>query len=186
MRETQHLSAEEWSERASSLKEEGWWLADLTALDRLGTIGGDHRFDVVVQLLHHDRKERWTIHVAAGGDPPEVPSVVALWPGANFMEREVFDLFGVRFEGHPNLRRIMMPDEWEGHPLRKDYGVGKVPIQFREQPFIQLDAPGQSPKVSEAGVRVDELGQPETASSEGEDGPFRQSPVDVPEAGAGG
>jgi NADH-quinone oxidoreductase subunit C len=184
----QYLSAGEWRERARSLHQEGWWLADLTALDRLGTMGADHRFDVVVQLLHHGRKEPCTIHVAAQGDPPAVPSVVQVWPTANFMEREVFDLFGIRFDGHPDLRRIMMPDEWEGHPLRKDYGVGKVPVEFRRQPFIQLDAPGQSPRIDEAGVAVDELGQPATASSDKK--PFRQAPAnvprDVPDAGAGG
>lgn len=188
--ETQYLSAGEWRERAPSLKEQGWWLADLTALDRLGTMGGTHRFDVVVQLLHHERKERGTIHIAAEGEPPAIPSVVGVWPTANYFEREVFDLFGIGFEGHPDLRRILMPEEWEGHPLRKDYGVGKVPIQFREQPFIQLDAPAQSPKASEAGVRVDELGQPVTAASGEDEATYRQRPVnvpdDVPEAGAGG
>jgi NADH:ubiquinone oxidoreductase subunit C len=178
MMEAQGLTASEWLGRARSLEEEGWWLADLTGLDRLG-LGGHHRFDVVVQLLHHERRERITVHVAGQGDPPAVPSVVELWPAANFMEREVFDLFGIRFEGHPDLRRIIMPDEWQGHPLRKDYGVGKVPVQFREQPFIQLDAPGQSPKMREAGVPVDELGQPGIASSEGAEGAFRQRPVNV-------
>jgi len=153
------LRAGEWAERARALKDEGWWLADLCALDRLH-LGFDVRFGVVVQLLHRDRRERQTLHVAAEGEPPTVPSVTPLWPSANFMEREAFDLMGIVFEGHPNLTRIMMPDAWEGHPLRKDYGVGKVAIDFLPQPFLQIQTPGQSPKSGEALQDVDELGQP--------------------------
>jgi NADH:ubiquinone oxidoreductase subunit C len=99
------------------------------------------------------------IHVTADGDPPTVPSVTALWPTANFMERETFDMFGISFDGHPNLTRILMPDEWEGHPLRKDYGVGKVPVEFIPQPLIQIDSPGQSPKSGSSGSQLDRLGQ---------------------------
>ena len=187
--EARHVSSAEWMELARSLKQEGWWLADLTGLDRLGAIGDGHRFDVVVQLLHRERKERGTIHIAAEGDPLAVPSAVGVWQTIDFIESEVFDLFGIVYDGHPNLRRIMMPDEWEGHPLRKDYGVGKVQIEFREQPFIQLSAPGQSARPAEAGVGLDELGQPDTASSDDGD-PFRQRsadvPIDLPETGRGG
>ena len=111
------------------------------------------RFEVVVQLLHHDRKERLTVHVGVEGDPPTIPSVTELWPTADFMERETFDMFGITFDGHPNLTRILMPDEWEGHPLRKDYGVGKVPVEFIEQSLLQIDSPGQSPKQPETGAR---------------------------------
>jgi NADH-quinone oxidoreductase subunit C len=63
---------------------------------------------------------------------PTVDSLVPVWPGANFPEREAYDMFGIVFEGHPDLTRILMPDEWEGHPLRKDFGVGLVPVQFKE------------------------------------------------------
>jgi NADH:ubiquinone oxidoreductase subunit C len=68
----------------------------------------------------------------AGRIDPRVASLVPIWPGANFAEREAYDMFGVTFEGHPDLTRILMPDEWEGHPLRKDFGVGSVPVQFKE------------------------------------------------------
>jgi NADH-quinone oxidoreductase subunit C len=152
------LTAREWGERAPVLVDEGWWLADLCGLDRL-SLGDGARFEVVVQLLHRERKERRTLHVAAEGDSPTVPSVTSVWPSASFMERETFDLFGIGFEGHPNLTRIFMPDEWEGHPLRKDYGVGKVPVEFIPQPFLQIDAPGQSPESGEARGEVDRLGQ---------------------------
>ena len=160
------IAGTEWAERARSLHEDGWWLADLTGLDTLSLEpeqGPDSagRFHVVCQLLHHERKERLLVHVVADGDPPALPSVVELWPTANFMERETYDMFGVHFEGHPNLTRIMMPDEWEGHPLRKDYGVGKVAIEFLPQPYVQTEAPGQSPKPGEARVTVDRLGQTE-------------------------
>jgi NADH-quinone oxidoreductase subunit C len=152
------VAAGKWSERAHELAAEGWMPVDLCGLDRLA-LGGESRFEVVVQLLHVERRERTTVHVAAGDDDPEVPSVAELWPAVSAMEREAFDMFGIRFEGHPNLTRILMPDEWEGHPLRKDYGVGKVPIEFVPQPFLQIDAPGQSPEGGEAGAEVDRLGQ---------------------------
>ena len=156
---TTTVNAGEWSARATELHGEGWQLIDLAGLDRLrlGTEGP--RFEVVVQLLHHERKERLSIHVAAEGEPVAVPSITALWPTANFMEREAFDMFGITFEGHPDLKRILMPEEWEGYPLRKDYGVGKVPVEFIEQPLLQIDSPGQSPKHPETGAHVDRLGQ---------------------------
>jgi NADH:ubiquinone oxidoreductase subunit C len=152
------VAAQQWADRARALKGEGWELTDLCGLDLIG-FGDDPRFEVVCQLLHAATKKRVTVHIGAEGDPPTVPSVAELWPTSNFMEREAFDMFGIHFEGHPNLDRILMPDEWEGHPLRKDYGVGKVAIEFLPQPFLQIDAPGQSPNAEGAGRKVDELGQ---------------------------
>ena len=92
------------------------------------------RFEIVVNLLSLSKKERVRIRVQAGDDAPEVASLFALYPGTEAMEREAFDLFGVLFTNHPDLTRILMPEEWEGHPLRKDYGVGRVPVQFKESP----------------------------------------------------
>ncbi len=164
--ETTRVAAAEWSERARTLKGEGWWLTDLCGLDHLT---GVPRFEVVAQLLHLERKERVTVHVATEGEPPSLPSIVELWPTADFMEREAYDMFGITFDGHPNLRRILMPEEWEGFPLRKDYGVGKVPIEFIPQPYLQVDAPGQAPDVEGAATSVDHLGQPlETKRARGE------------------
>jgi len=156
--DTAWLQSGEWLERARALKEEGWSLSDLAGLDAVG-LDLPHRFEVVVHLLHMERKERRRIHVVADGDPPTVPSVCGLWPGANFMEREAYDMFGIIFDGHPNMTRILMPDEWEGHPLRKDYGVGKVLVEFLPQPFLQIEGPGQLPNTEEARRPVDELGQ---------------------------
>ncbi|HEX2293857.1 MAG TPA: NADH-quinone oxidoreductase subunit C [Actinomycetota bacterium] len=157
------IPADQWPEKVASLTEDGWWLADLCALDTVGLYGGEgdpeKRFEVVTQWLHRDRKERVTIHVPAEGDPPTVPSIVEKWPEATFMEREAYDLMGIVFDGHEGLARLLMPESWEGHPLRKDYGVGKIPIQWIPQPVMQVDAPGQAPDSIGAGAHVDELGQ---------------------------
>lgn len=163
---TEWLQSGEWLARAQGLKGEGWLISDLTALDAVG-LSVPHRFEVVVHLLRMEGKERKRIHVVADGDPPAVPSVTALWPGANFMEREAYDMFGIIFDGHPNLTRILMPDEWEGHPLRKDYGVGKVLVEFLPQPFLQIEGPGQLPNTKEARRPVDQLGQALPEPAEG-------------------
>ena len=92
------------------------------------------RFEVVVNLLSLSKRQRVRVRVQAGDDAPRVDSLFSLYPGTEAMEREAFDLFGVLFTGHPDLTRILMPEEWEGHPLRKDYAVGRVPVQFKETP----------------------------------------------------
>lgn len=96
------------------------FLSDITGVDRFPI---EPRFEVNYHLLSITRKERLRLKVRAGTASPVVPTVTTVWPTANWHEREVFDLFGVRFEGHPDLRRILMPESWEGHPLRKDYPV---------------------------------------------------------------
>jgi NADH-quinone oxidoreductase subunit C len=96
------------------------FLADITCVD---VFPSEPRFEVIYNLLSHSRKERVRLIARVPGGDPSIESLMGLWPAANFFEREIFDLFGVRFVGHPNLRRIMMPEDWEGHPLRKDYPV---------------------------------------------------------------
>jgi len=81
------------------------------------------RFQVSYHILSHARLERIRLCVRLEDESPAVESITTVWPAANYFEREIFDLFGIRFEGHPNLRRILMPDDWKGHPLRKDYPV---------------------------------------------------------------
>ena len=93
---------------------------DMTAVDWLPSTP---RFQLSYHLLSHGFKDRLRLRVLVDGESPSVESITDVWPSANFYEREVFDLFGIRFDGHPNLRRIMMPDDWEGNPLRKDYPV---------------------------------------------------------------
>ena len=96
------------------------YLSDVTCVDWFPS---EPRFEVIYQLLSIPKKERVRLKVRLGSDSPAVESVTSVWPGANYFEREVFDLFGVRFLGHPYLRRLLMPEDWEGYPLRKDYPV---------------------------------------------------------------
>jgi NADH-quinone oxidoreductase subunit C len=96
------------------------YLSDLTCADFYPR---EPRFEMAYHLLSIGRKDRVRLKVKLSGDDPVLESITPVWPSANFFEREVFDLFGVRFLGHPYLRRIMLPEDWEGHPLRKDYPV---------------------------------------------------------------
>jgi NADH-quinone oxidoreductase subunit C len=95
-------------------------VSTVTAVDRYPA---EPRFEVVYHLHSVERKQRLRLKCRLAGKNPEIESVTSVWRGADWYEREVFDLFGIRFTGHPDLRRIMMPDDWEGHPLRKDYPV---------------------------------------------------------------
>ena len=105
----------------TELKDDGFhFLADLTAIDNL-TLGGFDRFAVSYHLLSHEATERATVKAYISEEKPSLPSVESLWKTADWQEREVFDLFGIKFEGHPNLIRIMNPDDYDGYPLRKDY-----------------------------------------------------------------
>jgi len=90
------------------------------------------RFELVVNLRSFAPPAIVRLRVQVPEQDPLVPSIFGFYPGAEAMEREVFDLFGIRFEDHPDLTRILLPEDWEGHPLRKDYGVGRVPVQFKE------------------------------------------------------
>jgi len=93
---------------------------DMTAVDWFPS---EPRFQLSYHILSHKYKERIRLRTMLSAEDPSIESITSVWPGANYYEREVFDLFGVRFEGHPNLRRILMPEDWVGHPLRKDYPV---------------------------------------------------------------
>src|SRR5438477_3395413 len=95
-------------------------LSSVTAVDRYPA---EPRFEIVYHLHSIERNERVRLKAFLPGADPVIESVTGVWRGANWYEREVFDLFGVRFLNHPDLRRIMMPEDWEGHPLRKDYSV---------------------------------------------------------------
>jgi len=96
------------------------YLSDVTCVDWYPS---EPRFEIVYHLLSIPNKERVRLKVRLKGDSPALESITSVWPAANYFEREVFDLFGVRFTGHPYLRRLLMPEDWEGHPLRKDYPV---------------------------------------------------------------
>ncbi len=96
------------------------FLEDVTAVDWYPS---EPRFQITYHILSHSLKQRIRLVVRLGREDPSIDSIVTVWPSANFYEREIFDLFGVHIGGHPNLRRIMMPEDWNGHPLRKDYPV---------------------------------------------------------------
>jgi NADH-quinone oxidoreductase subunit C len=108
-------------EAAKVVKDAGYnFLEDVTCVD---WYPNEPRFQVTYHILSHGLKQRIRLCALVGTLDPEIASITPVWPSANFYEREIFDLFGVSFAGHPDLRRIMMPDEWQGHPLRKDYPV---------------------------------------------------------------
>lgn len=117
-----YVAREAIREACTYLKAEGLtdFLSDITCADYYPQTP---RFEMAYHLLSMKNKERVRLKVRLDGDDPVIESIVPVWAAANFFEREIFDLFGVRLLGHPYLRRIMMPEDWEGHPLRKDYPV---------------------------------------------------------------
>jgi NADH-quinone oxidoreductase subunit C len=115
------IAADQIRDAAATVQGAGYnFFEDLTAVDWLPS---SPRFQLSYHILSHTYKEYIRLRVMLDEIDPEVESITPVWPAANYYEREVFDLFGVRFEEHPNLRRILMPDDWTGHPLRKDYPV---------------------------------------------------------------
>jgi NADH-quinone oxidoreductase subunit C len=137
-----YVTREGYVDAIRSLRDDGYELcSDVCAVDYLGHPGralpdgvAPERFEVVVNLLSLSKKERTRIRVQVPEGDCVIDSLFELYPGTEAMEREAFDLMGVVFRGHPDLTRILMPEDWEGHPLRKDYGVGRVPVQFKEAP----------------------------------------------------
>jgi NADH-quinone oxidoreductase subunit C len=135
------VSRSEYRETVAELRETGFeTCADLTVVDYLefesdrGTPPeiAVERFELVVSLLSVQRRERLRLRVQLPESDLTAPSLFQLYPGVEAMEREAYDMFGVIFIGHPDLSRILMPEGWEGHPLRKDYSVGRVPVQFKD------------------------------------------------------
>ena len=128
-----------------ALRDEGYrLLVFLTCVDHLLDRSRPEwpaRFELVYQLRNLETKHQLRVRVFVDGDPPRVASVHDLFGPANWDERETFDMFGVVFDGHPGLTRILMPDDWVGHPLRRDYPVGGEPVEFSEEHETWLSPP---------------------------------------------
>ena len=135
MNEVQEIEINEYHKYVKSLFDEGYeMMVDLTAVDWFRK--KEPRFEIIVNLLSLSKNLRKTIKVQVQDDTLTIPSITDIYPGANFYEREVFDMFGIIFENHPEPTRILMPDDWIGHPLRKDYGSGRIPVQFKNAPSV--------------------------------------------------
>ena len=136
-----HAALDSYLELVSTLRDEGFaQIIDLCAVDYLQHERGDlpdgvtpARFEVVVSLLNLAERRRVRIRLQVPEDAA-VPSLFDLYPGSENMEREAFDMYGIEFSDHPDLSRILMPETWTGHPLRKDFAVGRIPVQFKETP----------------------------------------------------
>jgi NADH-quinone oxidoreductase subunit C len=127
--DTAHVAREDLVAFTTASKDAGFeTFIDLCAVDHLNRAP---RYDIVINLLSMTHKQRLIIEVGVPGDDPTISSISSIYVGANFYEREAWDLMGIVFHGHTDLTRILMPDDWIGHPLRKDYSVGSVPVQFK-------------------------------------------------------
>jgi NADH-quinone oxidoreductase subunit C len=136
-----HPTADQYVDLVRTLRDDdGFWLClDVTAVDYLGY--GVHRplppgiaperFEVVAILGSVRDASRLRVRLQVPGNDPVAPSLFEVHPGTEAPEREVYDMFGIRFDGHPDLTRILMPEDWDGHPLRKDYAIGGIPVQFK-------------------------------------------------------
>lgn len=130
------VPAEAWYAFAEAARDAGFEVCvDITAVDWMRK--RPERFEVVANLLSMEHAIRLRMITTATREEPSVASLTPLWPGVGYGEREVYDMFGIVFEGHPDLTRILMPDDWEGYPQRKDYGVGSVPVQFKDAPRVE-------------------------------------------------
>ncbi len=138
-----HVAREQWHAVATSLRDDERFTQcmDVTAVDHLADASRvvppgveAARFEVVANFLSHPRNRRVRVITQVPADDPAVDSITDLYPGVDFAEREVFDLFGIRFDGHPDLTRILMPDDWVGHPLRKDAPSARIPVTFKGDP----------------------------------------------------
>jgi NADH-quinone oxidoreductase subunit C len=130
-----------------SLKDDGFrLLVFLTCVDHLVDTSGhwEARYELVYELRNLDSKEQLRVRSFIDGDPPHIDSVHDIFPPANWEERETYDMFGVVFNGHPDLTRILMPDDWVGHPLRRDYPVGGEVVEFSEEHERWLTPPADA------------------------------------------
>jgi NADH-quinone oxidoreductase subunit C len=135
-----HPSRDTYVTVIAALKDEGFiTCADLCATDFLGAATARtlpegmraERFEIAVNLTNLDTRERIRVRLQVPVDDPSVASLYDIYPGTEAMEREAFDLMGITFDGHPDLTRILMPEDWVGHPLRKDEATGRIPVQFK-------------------------------------------------------
>lgn len=135
-----HPDRDAYRELIEELRTDGYWVCtDLCAVDYLDFEAQRNlpdgvraeRFELVANLLDPTERRRVRVRVQVPAEDPSIDSITGVHPGVDFHERETFDLFGITFVGHPHLSRILMPDEWEGHPLRKDYSIGSIPVQFK-------------------------------------------------------
>jgi NADH-quinone oxidoreductase subunit C len=132
-------TVDEYHDLVVALRDEGFLMCvDVCGVDYLTHPGRSlpdgvqgERLELVVGLIDHAGPRRARIRVQVPASDPVVPTIYDIHPGADAMERETFDMFGIVFDGHPDLSRILMPEEWIGHPLRKDHATGKIPVQFK-------------------------------------------------------
>ncbi len=137
-----HPGRDRYLDVVAALGDEGYQMCvDLCGVDYLTHPGRPlppgvlpERFEVVVNLLSFEQRRRLRLRVQVPAEDPTIPSLFELHPGTEAHERETYDMFGIVFVGHPDHTRILMPDDWEGHPLRKDYGIGRIPVQFKGAP----------------------------------------------------
>jgi NADH-quinone oxidoreductase subunit C len=137
-----HCTRDGYLDLLTALKGDGYDMCvDVTAVDYLAHRGrtlpvevSPERFEVVVNLVSIATRERIRVRAQVPESDAMIPTLFFVWPGTEAPEREVYDMFGIRFGGHPDLTRILMPEDWEGYPLRKDYAVGRIPVQFKEAP----------------------------------------------------
>ena len=137
------VAKDEYLKTLTALRSEGFEMCvDLTAVDYLTHPGrilapeickqiSLERFEIVVNLLSLSQRRRVRLRVQVAAFDTTIDSAFDLYPGTEAMEREVFDMFGITFNGHPDLTRILMPEDWVGYPLRKDYSQGEIPVQFK-------------------------------------------------------
>jgi NADH-quinone oxidoreductase subunit C len=140
-----HPSREQLLEVVRALHDDGYLMClDVTAVDYLTHPGRElpdgidpERFEVVITVISHRDRARLRLRVQVPADDPTCPSLFGLHPGTEALEREVYDMFGITFTDHPDMTRILMPEDWVGHPLRKDYDSGRIPVQFKGAPTVR-------------------------------------------------